>query len=228
MEEKLREENKSLWQRVYDATVGLIKKIIAFKDMLLSILAKAAGVIGDIISDPIGFLGNLVDGVMLGLKNFMGNIGAHLKKGLMDWLFGALAGAGLSAARHLRPQGHRQHRPAGARADLRQLPRPGRGDRRRAGRGRAREDRRGVQGDRHRGHPRAVAVHQGEAGRPQVDGARRHLRLHQGEGDHRRRHLGDRPAQPGLGLLQGVQGDLRHRDVLHQHAGRRSSRWSTP
>jgi hypothetical protein len=95
MEEKLREENKSLWQRVYDATVGLIKKILAFKDMLLSILAKAADVITDIISDPIGFLGNLVSGVMLGLKNFMGNIGAHLKKGLMDWLFGALGGAGL-------------------------------------------------------------------------------------------------------------------------------------
>ena len=50
MEEKLREENKTLWQRVYDATVGVIKKILAFKDMLLSVLAKAAGVIGDIIS----------------------------------------------------------------------------------------------------------------------------------------------------------------------------------
>jgi hypothetical protein len=95
MEEKLREENKSLWQRVYDATVGLIKKIIAFKDMLVGILRKAASLIVDIISDPIGFLGNLIDGVMTGLKNFMSNIGAHLKKGLMDWLFGALAGAGL-------------------------------------------------------------------------------------------------------------------------------------
>jgi hypothetical protein len=95
MEEKLREENKSLWQRVYDATVGLIKKIIAFKDMLLSILSKAADVIIDIISDPIGFLGNLVSGVMLGLKNFKSNIGTHLMKGLMTWLLGALAGAGL-------------------------------------------------------------------------------------------------------------------------------------
>src|SRR6266404_5821603 len=95
MEERLREENKSLWQRIYDATVGLIKKIIAFKDMLLGILAKAAGVIADIISDPIGFLGNLVSGVMQGLKNFMSNIGTHLKKGLMEWIFGALAGAGL-------------------------------------------------------------------------------------------------------------------------------------
>ena len=95
MEEKLREANKSLWQRVYDATVGLVKKILAFKDMLLSVLSKAADVIGDIISDPIGFLGNLVSGVMQGLKKFTTNIGTHLKKGLLSWLLGALAGAGL-------------------------------------------------------------------------------------------------------------------------------------
>ncbi|HEV7408801.1 MAG TPA: polymorphic toxin type 15 domain-containing protein [Bradyrhizobium sp.] len=95
MENKLREENKSLWERIYDATVGLIKKIIAFKNMLLGILAKAAAVIADIIADPIGFLGNLVTGVMQGLRNFMSNIGTHLKKGLMEWVFGALSGAGL-------------------------------------------------------------------------------------------------------------------------------------
>lgn len=95
MEEKLREENKSLWQRVYDATVGVIKQILAFKDMLLSVLAKAASVVGDIIAHPIRFLGNLVSGVMQGLKSFMSHIGTHLLKGLMEWLFGALAGAGL-------------------------------------------------------------------------------------------------------------------------------------
>jgi hypothetical protein len=95
-EEQLREENKSLWRRIYDATVGLIKKILAFKDMLLGILAKAVGVIGDIIAHPIRFLGNLVDGVMLGLKNFKANLATHLKKGLMEWIFGALGGAGLT------------------------------------------------------------------------------------------------------------------------------------
>ena len=93
MEEKLREENKSLWRRIYDATVGLIKKIIAFVDMLIGILKKAAELVWDIIGDPIGFLGNLIDGVMLGLKQFMGNIGTHLMKGIMEWLFGALGGA---------------------------------------------------------------------------------------------------------------------------------------
>jgi hypothetical protein len=95
MENKLREENKSLWERIYDATVGLIKKIIAFKDMLLGILAKAAGVIADIIADPIGFLGNLVTGVMQGVQNFRANIATHLKKGLMEWIFGELGSAGL-------------------------------------------------------------------------------------------------------------------------------------
>ena len=94
-EEELREANKSLWQRVYDATVGLVKKIIAFKNMLFDVLARAAGVISDIIHDPIGFLGNLVDAVGLGLKNFKSNIATHLKKGLMEWIFGALSGAGL-------------------------------------------------------------------------------------------------------------------------------------
>ncbi len=95
MENKLREANKSLWQRVYDATVGLIKKIIEFKNMLLSTLAKAAAVIGDIIAHPIRFLGNLVSAVMQGVKNFRAKIDTHLLKGLMDWIFGALSGAGL-------------------------------------------------------------------------------------------------------------------------------------
>ena len=40
MEERLRSENKSLWERVYDATVGLVKKIIEFKNMLLGVLGK--------------------------------------------------------------------------------------------------------------------------------------------------------------------------------------------
>jgi hypothetical protein len=95
LEQKLREENKSLWQRIYDATVGVIEMIIRFKNMLLDVLARAAGVIGAIISDPIGFLGNLIDGVQAGLDQFVANIEAHLKEGLMGWLFGAMEGAGI-------------------------------------------------------------------------------------------------------------------------------------
>lgn len=95
MEEQLRAENKSLWQRVYDATVGAIEKIIEFKNLLLGILARAAAVVESIILDPIGFLGNLISGIKAGLDLFFGNIAEHLKQGLFGWLFGALEGAGI-------------------------------------------------------------------------------------------------------------------------------------
>ena len=95
LEEKLREANKSVWERIYDATVGIIKKIIAFKDFLLGLLARVAQVVSAIIDDPIGFLGNLIGGIMDGLDGFQSRIGEHLKKGLLGWLFGALEGAGL-------------------------------------------------------------------------------------------------------------------------------------
>lgn len=95
MEEKLREANKSLWERIYDATVGIIKKIIAFKDFLLNVLARVGQVVSAIIDDPIGFLGNLIDGIMAGLDGFQSRIGEHLKKGLLEWLFGAIEGAGI-------------------------------------------------------------------------------------------------------------------------------------
>jgi hypothetical protein len=104
-EQELRDANKSLWQRVYEATAGVIAQIVAFKNMLMGILSKAADAIDLIIADPIGFLGNLVTGVMQGLKNFVGNIGTHLQKGLMDWIFGALAGAGLQIPEKLDLQG---------------------------------------------------------------------------------------------------------------------------
>ena len=95
MEEKLREENKSLWQRIYDATVGLIKKILAFKDMLLNVLARAASAIGLIIAHPIDFLGNLIDAGKSGFSNFVDHIAEHLKEGFMQWLFGAVAETGI-------------------------------------------------------------------------------------------------------------------------------------
>ena len=65
------------------------------RDLLLTALAKAREAIDLIIDDPIGFLRNLVAGVKQGINNFVTNIGTHLKKGLLEWLFGALAGAGI-------------------------------------------------------------------------------------------------------------------------------------
>ncbi|WP_460777987.1 phage tail protein, partial [Micromonospora polyrhachis] len=90
-----KEKNKGLIAKAVDAVAGVIKTIMQLKDLLLGVLAKAASAVMGILKDPIGFLGNLVTAVGAGLKAFMANIGTHLKKGLIGWLLGAMAGAGL-------------------------------------------------------------------------------------------------------------------------------------
>ena len=92
--------------------------------MLLNVLARAAGAIDKIIDDPIEFLSNLVAAVKQGLFKFVGNIGKHLKDGLMGWLLGELAAAGITDAEVARLQGHPRPGHAGDGADLRRDPRP--------------------------------------------------------------------------------------------------------
>ena len=93
--DQMKEENKGLVNKAVDAIAGVIDTILKLKDMLFGILARAAAAIELIIEDPIGFLGNLVGGVKLGLQNFIDNIGDHMKQGFMEWLFGAVAEAGI-------------------------------------------------------------------------------------------------------------------------------------
>lgn len=94
--ETMKQDDRGLVGKAIDAIQGVIETILQLKELLLGILAKATAVIGTIISDPIGFLGNLVTGIKMGLQAFVGNIGEHLKKGLMGWLFGAVAAAGIT------------------------------------------------------------------------------------------------------------------------------------
>ncbi|WP_344307525.1 hypothetical protein [Fodinicola feengrottensis] len=90
-----KEKNKGLIDKAIGAVKGVIDTILKLKDLLLGVLAKAASAVMAIIKDPIGFLGNLVSAVGAGLKNFMSNIGDHLKKGLVSWLLGSMAEAGI-------------------------------------------------------------------------------------------------------------------------------------
>lgn len=90
-----KEKNKGLVAKAVDAVGGAIRTILQLKDLLLGVLAKAASAVMAIIKDPISFLGKLVSAVGAGLHAFMANIGEHLKKGLVGWLIGAMAGAGL-------------------------------------------------------------------------------------------------------------------------------------
>jgi hypothetical protein len=90
-----KERNQGLIAKAVNAVKGVIDTILKLKDLLLGVLARAASAVMAIISDPIGFLGHLVDAVGAGLHNFIANIGGHLKKGLIGWLMGNLANAGV-------------------------------------------------------------------------------------------------------------------------------------
>ena len=93
--EALQAENQGLVDAAIGAIKGVINTIRELASMLTNVLSRAAGVVGDIIKNPISFLGNLIDGVKGGILKFKDNILDHLRKGLMSWLFGALAEGGV-------------------------------------------------------------------------------------------------------------------------------------
>ncbi len=92
---KIEEENEGAFHKLAKAIGEIIKIILEFKDKLMSLLRKAADAIELILDDPIGFLGNLISAIKLGVSQFVDNIWEHLKKGFMEWLFGSLASAGI-------------------------------------------------------------------------------------------------------------------------------------
>jgi len=92
---ELQAANRGLWDKAKDAIGGAIKTILKLKDMLLGVLARAAGAIGKIIKDPIGFLGNLINAVKSGVMGFGERIVDHLKAAMQNFLFGSLASAGI-------------------------------------------------------------------------------------------------------------------------------------
>ncbi|TAF03408.1 MAG: DUF4157 domain-containing protein [Nostocales cyanobacterium] len=93
--EEMKAANKGLIQKALDFVVGVVKTIIELTKMLIEVLARAASVVGEIIKNPIGFLSNLVSAVKQGFLNFMKNIGTHLQNGLISWLTGTMAEAGI-------------------------------------------------------------------------------------------------------------------------------------
>ncbi|HEX5749532.1 MAG TPA: DUF4157 domain-containing protein [Archangium sp.] len=58
-------------------------------------LRRAAGAFRAILRDPIGFAGKLVRAGIQGLQQFAGRFLTHLRKSLIDWLMGAMSGAGI-------------------------------------------------------------------------------------------------------------------------------------
>ena len=61
-------------------------------DQFMGIINKGKEAITAIVTDPLGFMGNLLDAVGLGINNFGKNIKTHLLNGLVEWLTGAVGG----------------------------------------------------------------------------------------------------------------------------------------
>ncbi|MGR0219709.1 phage tail protein [Agromyces sp. ZXT2-6] len=93
--EALQAENRGLVDKAIGAIKAVVNTIRQLAAMLRNALARAASVVGDIIGDPVGFLGNLISGIKGGIDRFFSNIATHLRKGLMGWLFGQLGDAGI-------------------------------------------------------------------------------------------------------------------------------------
>ena len=89
--EKWKSEDRGFLGQAADAMGGVLATI----EEMRALLSRFGEVVEQILKDPIGFVGNLVAGIGAGLSAFMGNIGTHLQKGLMGWLFGNLAAAGI-------------------------------------------------------------------------------------------------------------------------------------
>ena len=93
--EEMKEANKGLLHKAIDFIVNVAQVIAELAALIAQVLARVASVIPQILQDPIGFLSNLIEGLKQGFMNFMKNVGQYLQQGLIGWLTGAIAGAGL-------------------------------------------------------------------------------------------------------------------------------------
>ncbi len=66
-------------------------------DLLGSVISNLSAAIGDIESDPVGFLMNMLAALKLGFTNFFGGIAGYLINGLAAWLFRGLGAIGIQA-----------------------------------------------------------------------------------------------------------------------------------
>ncbi len=87
---------KDVTQKVLEFVIkGALKLAGPYADQVWAVIEKARGTLNLILEDPIAFAKNLISAIVGGFKKFGTNIIEHLKKGVLGWLFGAIAGAGI-------------------------------------------------------------------------------------------------------------------------------------
>ncbi len=94
--EEMKAANRGLIDAVMGFINGVIETIMKLKEMITNLFAAIKSVIGVIMADPIGFMGNLFDGIGKGIDAFKANIQQHLLGGLLEWLTGSLGPIGIT------------------------------------------------------------------------------------------------------------------------------------
>lgn len=110
----------SLWPRVQATALRILRQVFVDGDipgaawaffravlnvlglpppLVVQVLRKAASAVGDILTNPVGFLLNLLGAVRAGFGRFFDNILTHLLGGISGWLFGHVRDAGLTPPR---------------------------------------------------------------------------------------------------------------------------------
>lgn len=74
---------------------GVLKLLGIDPAAFYALIGKAMDSIDKIIENPGAFVGHLIDAVKLGFQQFGGNFLNHLKNGVVQWLFGTFAEAGI-------------------------------------------------------------------------------------------------------------------------------------
>ncbi len=107
----------TLWPRVQATAMRILRQVFVDGDLpraawsffqavlnvlglppqlVVQVLRKAATAVGDILSNPVGFLLNLLGAVRAGFSRFFGNILTHLLGGIGGWLLSQVRDAGLT------------------------------------------------------------------------------------------------------------------------------------
>jgi hypothetical protein len=97
--EKMKEEMSGLVSKLGNLLLGALLKFFKWAlkkagynvSQLMNIINKGKAVIKKIVTDPIGFIGNIIKAVKDGIGLFVTNIKKHLISGLISWLTGAMA-----------------------------------------------------------------------------------------------------------------------------------------
>jgi Domain of unknown function (DUF4157) len=74
---------------------GILRLLGIDPEAFYALVGKAEDAIAKILDDPGAFVGHLVDAVKLGFQQFGANFLNHLKDGVVQWLFGTFAEAGI-------------------------------------------------------------------------------------------------------------------------------------